>query len=91
MTAVTPQLLALEAPERVRRGARRLTLRVQSSVPAKLRITGAGVRRASAVDVSRTPRRVQVRLVPGRRALDLDVRLRAGGRSRSAELAVARR
>ena len=91
VTAVTPQLLALKAPERVRRGARRLTLRVQSSVPAKLRITGAGVRRAGAVDVSRTPRRVQVRLVPGRRALDLDVRLRAGGRSRSAELAVARR
>ena len=81
---VTPQFLRLGRPARVARNARRVVLRVTSSVPATLR---AGGRRHP---VSRRPRRVAVRVRPGAGRLSLPLRLSAYGRSRSVVLRIPR-
>jgi hypothetical protein len=70
--AVRPAFLLLRAPRRLTGRARRLTLRVASSVPAVLR---AGGRRHR---VGRRPRRVALRIRPGTRDLSLPLVLGSG-------------
>ncbi len=80
----TPFFLRLSAPARLRRTARRLTLVVAASQPATLRVRGRRLR------VGRSPRRVQVGVPAGSRAIRVAARLVAGGRS-SARTVVVRR
>jgi len=69
--------------------SRRLRLRVASTVPARVTISGRGVRRISR-PVSKKPRRVLVPVTAGRRALRLRVRLVADGKATTVFLSVRR-
>ncbi len=72
IVAVRPRFLVLEAPRHLRPGAHSLALRISANVRALLTVRGVRYR------VDRRPRRIQVRVDPGRRPLRLPLRLRAG-------------
>ena len=74
---VRPQLLGLRVPGRISPRARSLRLRVRTTVPAALRVSGTG-RRSRAVKVSRAARRVTVKVKRGRRDLRLRLTVKAG-------------
>jgi hypothetical protein len=85
LSQATPRFTKLVAPRRISRGARRLTFRAATSVPAKL---SAG-RTTHTLGVR--PRRVTVRITPGRRPLGLRLALRAGGKKSRSLLIIKRR
>jgi hypothetical protein len=80
----TPQFLRLGRPSRIARRARRIVLRVASSLPATLR---AGGRR---YNVDRRAKRIAVPIRPGGQRLSLPLRLTASGKSRRVVLVIPR-
>ncbi len=86
---VTPRLERIAAPARIGTRARRVVLRVASTVPATLTVTGRGVVRTRA-RVDRRTRRVIVAVRPGGRPLQLRLLLSSGGRAMRAEVGVER-
>ncbi|HEX6945426.1 MAG TPA: hypothetical protein VF196_04470, partial [Casimicrobiaceae bacterium] len=72
--AVAPEFLTFRAPGKVSRTARRVVVRLSTTVPATLRIGGKRVR------VGRRERSVTVRFKPGRSLLHLPYVLRAGAK-----------
>jgi hypothetical protein len=70
--AVRPRFLILRYPQRLKPGARHITLQVSTNVPAVLRVRGT--RR----NVDRKPRPIHVRVQRGLRPLRLALFLRAG-------------
>jgi hypothetical protein len=75
--AERPQFVVLHLPARVSPRSRRLLLRVSSLTPARLTVTGRGVRRARA-DVSRRVVTVAVKVTPGKQPLKLVLELANG-------------
>ncbi len=90
LKAAAPRFLRVKAPSKLGRRARRLSLRVSSTIPATLRISGKRVRQTRK-RVTRRLRRITVRVRSGRKTLRVRVRLSAGGKSTSSVLRVARR
>ena len=90
-TAAPPLFLELDAPDSVGRKARSLRLRVASSVPAKLAVSGAGGTQRFAV--GRKERMLRVRIPRRSRSINLRFELKAGGRTSKRTLlsAAARR
>ena len=82
--AVTPQFLSVDAPSKVSRRARSVKLKVQSSVPAKLKVGRTKVR------LGRRAKTVKVRVKPGKSRLALTLVLKAGGKSATSLLYVKR-
>ena len=82
---VKPAFLALDAPARVSRRARKLRLRVASTVTTRLTI---GRKRYT---VGQRAKRVTVKLKPGKSALKLKLRLGSGRLSTSQQVTIARR
>ncbi len=89
VVAAKPQFERLSAPQRIGRSARRLTLQVAATVPARLTVAGDGVTRTRA-SVGRKSRRLTVRVRPGARALRLRLTLSAGGLTKQGVVTVAR-
>jgi hypothetical protein len=89
--AARPLFLVLSGPKRVGRRARSLKLKVASSLDATLAVRpsprGGKVQRFA---VSRRPRRLRVRITPGRKTLRLRLSLSAERRTRSMSLSVRR-
>jgi len=83
--AVVPRFLALRAPRRVSRRARRVPLRVATSLPATLRV---GHNRFA---VGRGTRTLRLPVARGRRKLTLSLVLEAGGRRTRASITIRRR
>ncbi len=81
---VKPRFIGLRVPPRVSRGARKVVLRVSSTVPALLRV---GSLRAS---VDRRVRRLSVPIRPGRKAIVLRLRLSAGGKTSAVTVRIRR-
>jgi len=88
LTAARPAFLVLTAPKSAKRSARTLSLKVASTLRARLTVRGG--RRAQRFSVSRRAKTVRVRVKPGRRPLTLRLTLAAGGRSTPATVSVAR-
>jgi hypothetical protein len=84
--AVRPLPLRLVVPRSLSRRARALTLRIAPTIPSRL--TGAGVNRQLAARVLRS---VRIAVTPGRRALVVRLRLRAGRLSTPLRIVVPRR
>ena len=87
--AVAPLFLALDPPRAARRRGGRLSVRVASSLPARLRVTGARVR-PSRFSVGARRRAVPVRYRAGRAPLVLRLALTADGKTTRAELVLPR-
>jgi hypothetical protein len=83
--ATFPFFLRLDAPRRLSRNARALTLTAASTQPASLRIAGL------VVDLGRSARRLSVPVSPGTSALTLRLVLTAGGKSTTQVVVVPRR
>lgn len=82
--AGTPLFTTLQAPARIGRAARRVTIRVASSVPATLAVTDRRFK------VGVRPRRITVRVPAGRAALSLRLTLQAAGKRTSSAVVVER-
>jgi hypothetical protein len=89
LTAARPGFLVLSAPKSVARSARRVSVKVSSSLRARLTVRGG--RGKQRFLVSRKARTLRVRVKPGRKPLTLRLTLAAGGRSTPATVSVARR
>jgi hypothetical protein len=89
LTAARPAFLVLRAPKSVSRSARTVSLKVASTLRARLTVRGG--RGAQRFAVSRRTRTVRVRVAPGRSALALRLTLAAGGRRTPATVTVRRR
>jgi len=85
VAAAVPQFTVLEAPRRISRKARRLKLRVATSFESKLKVGGKRFK------VGRKPRKVSVRIKPGRGPLALELKLVAAKKRASEVVLVARR
>ena len=82
--AVAPAFLRLDAPGKIKRRARKVTLRVASTVAARLTI---GRKR---FNVGPRSKRVTVKVRPGSSTLRLRLRLRSGGKSASETVSIDR-
>jgi hypothetical protein len=82
--AVAPHVLDLRAPARLAPGARRLTFRLATTVPATLRAAGR------AYAVGRSLRALTVPVRPGRNVLRFPLRLTSHGRTSVTTLVVPR-
>ena len=78
LSAARPLFLAASGPKTASRRARRLVLKVASSLPARLVVTGRGVR-TQRFAVSRRPRSLHLAVPRGRAPLILTLRLRGPG------------
>jgi hypothetical protein len=79
----------LDSPRVVAKGARSLSLRVASTLPARLAVSGLGVQ-AAHLQVGERPRRLRVP-VAGRIQLRLELVLKADGKVTRFELPIDRR
>jgi hypothetical protein len=80
----TPRFLVLTGPARASRRATRVTLRVASSLPARLFVRG------HRFAVGRRPRRIGVPVAPGKTTLTLSLQLRSGARRALSTLEIPR-
>ena len=78
VVAERPQFLALHVPAHLSFRARRLLLRVSSLAPARLTVSGQGVRRARLEQLSRRLTTIAVKVKPGRTPLMLRLELVSG-------------
>ena len=90
LTGARPLFLKLKAPARVSRNARAVHVRVASTLPARLSVSGAGGRRQRFA-VDRHTRTLTVRLRRGTRPLALRFSLRSGRATNAQTLTLARR
>jgi hypothetical protein len=84
LTQAKPRLTQLTHPARLGRRARRVRLRVASTVPATLRIGGRRFR------LNRRPRAITLPVRPGRMPLDLRLTLSAGSARTAGRVVIAR-
>lgn len=90
LKAAAPRFLRVKVPTRLRRKARRLTIRLSSTIPATLRVSGKRVQRKRG-RLSRRLKPVAVRVKRGSEELRVRLRLSAGGKKTIRTLRVARR
>jgi hypothetical protein len=82
--AAAPQFLRLDSPSRLGARAKRVVLRVASTLPATLRVGGRRFR------LTRRTKRVTLVIRPGAAPLSLGLALRAGGRTTRMRLVIPR-
>ena len=82
--AVRPAFLQLVAPTKLSRKARKLSLRVASTVPATLKVRGRRFR------VGQKPSKVTIRVKPGPGTVKVKLTLASGGRSTARTLTITR-
>jgi hypothetical protein len=82
--AAAPRFLILRAPQTISRKARRLSLQIESTIPATLHVGRA------TYQVDRRARRIAVRVQPGTKTLTLRLRLVASGHSTTVKVSVMR-
>jgi Concanavalin A-like lectin/glucanases superfamily len=83
--AVRPFFLTLNAPARLTRTARSVSLRVATNVEATLKVSD------QAFSVGRRPKTISVHITPGRGSLKLALRLSSHGNTASGSLLIPRR
>ena len=89
VVAQAPVLFAIHAPKRLSRRAHAFTLKLSSTLPGTLNVSGAGVRPTRAT-VGRRAKTVRIAVSQGRTALHLRLTVRRGALGTADELVVRR-